>query len=90
MSRPPAIVPPAFLHLQLPLEIKTQLALHLFSELEQRIPKGAYQAFFIQRLREYFEGRRLDLAPYVSSPPGACIVSGSAATIEQLERILRT
>lgn len=45
---------PIMLHVALPLSIRTRLDLHLFSELEGRVPKGAYQEFFIERLQEYF------------------------------------
>lgn len=45
---------PTVLHMHLPLSLRVKLDLYLWSELEGRVPKGAYQAFFIERLQEFF------------------------------------
>ncbi len=50
--------------LKLPASTRTRLDLFLYSELEQRVPQGAYQNFFLERIREFFESRRLDLTPF--------------------------
>ncbi len=55
MSRRPNIVPSVQLCLKLPEDIKAKLDLYLFSELEGRVPKGKYQEFFIERIKEFFE-----------------------------------
>lgn len=88
MSQRPAVIPITFLNLQLPLDVRAKLDLHLFSELEGRVPKGAYQRFFLERLREFFEGRRLDLAPYVNCQPGTLVVNGPASAVNALEKVL--
>lgn len=90
MARQPNIIPSAQLHLCLPINIMTQLQLHLFSELEGRIPKGGYAEFFTARIVEFFEQKELDLAPYAGSlqiAPGT-IVRGSPHTISLLKDIL--
>lgn len=49
---------PTSLHISLPVSLRARLDLHLYSGLEGRIPKGAYQTFISERIREYFA--RLD------------------------------
>lgn len=89
MPRQPNIVPTVQIELQLPLDLRTQLELHLFSELEGRVPYGQYTKFFIERLREYFSHERLDLAPYlIGLTPGAAVISGPPAALMLLKRML--
>ena len=73
----------------LPESWRTKLDLILFSPVENRVPKGAYQRFFIERLGDFFESRALDLAPYVGSLPGERVIRGRPATIEALEQALK-
>lgn len=61
MARPKAPVPKVVLNLWLPLEVRTKLDLHLVSELEGRVPHGAYSDFFTARVKEHFEWETLDL-----------------------------
>ena len=77
------------LNLALPESVRAQLDLLLFSEIEQRVPKGAYQQFFAARIREFFSDRGLDLAPYLGSLPGERTVRGSPETIASLEAALK-
>ncbi len=86
MGRRPLIVPTVLLHVALPLDVHTKLTAHLFSELEGRVPKGAYQTFLTEHLREIFAGKSLDLAPYVAgASPGAFVVKGSVEAILALK-----
>lgn len=89
MPRRPNLIPSQMLHLALPLPVLTQLNLHLYSELEACIPRGAYQRFFVERLREFFSSNQLDLAPFAGTEPGAFVVSGSPEAISVLERTLK-
>ena len=77
------------LNLALPESDRAKLDLLLYSEVEQRIPKGSYQQFFTARIREFFSGRELDLAPYLGSLPGERTVRGSPETIASLEATLK-
>ena len=52
--RKPNIQRPVSLHTTLPEDLWTRLTLHLYSEVEGKVPKGAYQSFIIDRIREYF------------------------------------
>ena len=57
MSRPPDILRPVRLHTTLPEDLHAKLTLYLFSESEQRVPKGAYQRFICERIVEFFNNR---------------------------------
>jgi hypothetical protein len=60
----------------------------LFSQVEGRVPKGAYKEFFCARIVEYFEARILDIAPWTGMPPLSNLVKGSPASIEKLKELL--
>jgi len=88
MSRRPNIVPTVLLNVALPEPVYTKLNLFLFSELEGRIPLGAYQRFLSERIQEYFSHRQLDLAPFAGTDPGAFVVSGAPEALEVLQQVL--
>lgn len=54
----PKILRPTRLHMALPEDVRAKLDLYLYSEVENRVPFGAYQAFFVQRIREFFSETR--------------------------------
>lgn len=85
MSRKADITPMTQLELAIPQTWRARLDLHLYSELEGRIPKGAYKMFFLARLAEYFTNRRLDLSRYGIAGQ----ISGTPETIAALEAILK-
>jgi hypothetical protein len=72
-------------NLHLPESMRTRLDILLFSPLEGRVPKGAYQRFFLERLHEFFGQRQLDLSSYLDAMPGERIVRGSRETLDALE-----
>jgi len=88
MSRHPNLIPSKQLNLALPVDIHAKLSLHLYSELEQRVPHGAYSRFLVERTRLFFADEHLDLAPYLGSEPEAFIISGSPQAIAALKRRL--
>ena len=55
MPRPRNAIPSEKINLALPGELKTRLDLHLVSLATGKIPQGAYQRFFSERLVEFFE-----------------------------------
>jgi hypothetical protein len=57
MPNRPLVTRPTSLHIHLPEDIRGRIDLHLWSEVEQRVPKGAYQKLIVQLLREYFKSR---------------------------------
>jgi hypothetical protein len=54
MPRRPNIEPSIALQLWLPESLRARLDIHLWSEVEGGVPRGAYQRFFIERLKSYF------------------------------------
>lgn len=88
MPKPRNIVPSKQLNVALPLPVFVKLGAHLYSELEQRVPHGAYSRFLSNLLRGFFAQARLDLAPYMASDPGAFVVSGSPEAVEALKLML--
>jgi len=87
MPRRPDLDRPVELSLMLPETIRTKLDLHLYSELEGRVPKGKYREFFLERLQEFFSWRRIDLAPY--GFPEGFFVAGPREMLDELEKELR-
>lgn len=55
MPRPPNIIPPSRINLGIPQDLHAWLKLHLWSDVEQRVPHSAYQNLITQLLREYRE-----------------------------------
>lgn len=89
MSKRASIIPSQQLNVALPLPLYTQLSAYLYSDLEQRVPHGAYSRFLIELLRRRFTERSLDLAPFAASAPGAWIVYGSPEAIAALTKTLK-
>lgn len=86
MPRKAEIDRPVRLDTTLPTSVYAKLALHLHSELEGKIPRGAWQRFIMERIQEFFGSKRLDLAPY--GMPQGFEVYGSPEAIEVLQRFL--
>jgi hypothetical protein len=89
MPRRPAIVPNSVLNLAIPAVLRRRLDEWLWSDVEGRVPKGAYMEFFSSRIREFFEHRPLDLGPYLGSFPGEHTVTGPTQTIAALQQHLQ-
>lgn len=54
MSRLKLITRPRKLTLHLPEDVAIRLDLYLHSEVLGKVPQGAYQAFFTERIEEFF------------------------------------
>jgi hypothetical protein len=89
MTRPRNILRPIHLQTSLPEDVKAHLDLHLYSELEGCIPKGAYQRFFLARIEEFFQSDVIDLGEYSGiHPKGRFLIRSNKANIEQLKLLL--
>lgn len=86
MPRKPNIDQPTRLELKLRASTRARLDLHLFSELEGRVPQGKYAEFFEERLAAYFGGRQLDLAPF-GFPIGTYVEGSKEAIALLVERL---
>jgi hypothetical protein len=78
------IVRPVALRTTFPADIRARLDLYLFSELEGKVPKGAYQAFLVERMREFFEHTSLDISPWLEPLGSPLYVRGSPNSIDAL------
>lgn len=89
MPKRPNLIPSLPLNTVIPLPLYTQLAAQLYSDLEQRVPHGAYSRFIAERLREYFATEALDLAEYLRVPQDTHLVRGSSAAIAALRELIK-
>lgn len=92
MARPRNLIRSESLHLRLPGPLQEKLSGLLHSEVEGRVPVGAYQTFFTELLIAYLNGRTLDISHW--APPAMMVmpgttVRGSAQAIETLENLLK-
>ena len=84
MPRQPSITPNRHFHTTIPADLGVRLDLLLYSESLGRVPYGAYQELLIRLLRQFFEEKEFDLAPFLGSLPGDCIVRAKAGTLSSL------
>jgi uncharacterized protein YcgL (UPF0745 family) len=54
----PKIIRPTRLEVSIPEDLRARLDLYLYSEVENRVPFGAYQKFFVERMKEFFSEKR--------------------------------
>lgn len=62
--RTAALVQNVTFTVRVPLDLKTRMDLMLYSEVEGKVPYGEHAKFLARRIREYFEWKSLDLAPW--------------------------
>jgi hypothetical protein len=86
--RHPDIIRPIKLTTTLPEDVKAKLDLHLFSEVAGRVPIGAYQKFFLERIKDFFYEKTLDISEYLDSPVGCVTIKGGPAALEAVKTIL--
>lgn len=86
MARPKSLNPSESLHIHLDAALLARLTILLYSEVEQRVPKGEWQRFFEARIREYLDWRQQDLAPY-GFPTGYYITGPAEMTEAVIERL---
>jgi hypothetical protein len=77
-----SIIRPVKLTTTFPEDVRVKLDLHLFSTIEGRVPKGAYQTFLVDRIRTFFSNKQLQL-------PSGAWVEGSPEAIAFVEDLLR-
>ncbi len=88
MPKPANPTPSRSINLHLPADLAMKVSLHLFSELDGRVPQGAYARFFIPLIKQYFAAAHLDLAEWTGAEPGECMVHGDERVIKLLNDIL--
>ena len=88
MARTPSLERSQSLHLKLKEDVLARVDVALYSELERRVPHGAYQKFFTSLVLKFFSDKKLDLAPFTGKLPGIDVVQGPEHAIEQLRYLL--
>ena len=84
MARPRSIEPLEYVRVRLDPQTKLKVDLWLNSDVEGRVPYGAYKGFFTLLIQRFFGEKDLDLAPFLGSEPGAYIIRGSSFALAQL------
>lgn len=82
------VIPSVRLNLALPITLRSQIDLKLFSDLEGRVPEGAYQKLFSRLIRQDLEWKELPLEPF--GFPSGMFVAGPEQAIESLKQVLTT
>ena len=83
-GRKPGLEPAIATNLHLPESVRTRIDLLLFSEVEGRVPKGAYQRFFLGLVQDFFTLKSQDVSPLLGLPAGQCIVKATPAHLALL------
>lgn len=87
MPRKPAVIPQYKLKVSIPEDLMGRLTLELWSDLEGRVPLGAYSATFEALLRRHFDESRLDLATLLPDlPPGVHFIYGAPGVLALLRQ----
>lgn len=89
MPKPKNAIPSIQLNVALPLDVHTQLSAYLYSDLEGRVPHGAYSRFLVELLRGHFAGASLDMAPFLDSAPGAFVLQGTPEAIFATRQLIK-
>lgn len=90
MPRKPAVTPNKHLHTTIPAELAVKLDLFLWSEVEQRVPQGAYQSFICDAIRDFFNKRTVDVAPYIPSATiGQHLITGTPETLRAVITVMK-
>lgn len=85
MARPPNIRRPVSIHTHLPEDVWTRLSLHLLSDAQGKVPRGAYSAFLEERISEFFDTAILDIGPWLDASGPPLIIKGSPHSIDRLK-----
>ena len=89
MGRPKLVEPTERVHFHMPQGLYARIALSLHSEVEGRVPYGAWGNLVNPLLKDHLEHSTLDLAPYLGKPTGAFLVKGHPTVLASLEQKLK-
>jgi hypothetical protein len=85
MARPKSLTASSPLNVHIDAGLKARMDAALYSELEERVPHGAYQRFFNLILTQALSFKALDLAPFLGTDPGVAVVRGTPEVINALK-----
>lgn len=84
MPRPRNIMPTREIKMSLPEDVALRLQLFLTSDLDGKVPFGAYQQFFVARINEFLATRTLDISEPLGAEPGTYSVRATTTTLQAL------
>lgn len=87
-GRKPLVNPTRSLHTHIDAALAKAIDQRLWSEAEQRVPKGAYQEFITEAVVRMMRQQPLDLSPFLGSMPSEHVIYAFPATKEALEQLL--
>lgn len=87
MSRRKHLDPPVEICLSIPESLRAWLEVHLWSDVDGRVPAGAYTRFLQARIEEYQTWKDLDLHP-LGFPQGF-FIRGPEEMVKELEAKLK-
>jgi hypothetical protein len=86
MARPRNVTPSRNLNVRIRAPLLDELSDHLFDELEQAVPYGAFSRFFEERITEFFRWKKIPLDLY-GYPPGFFVVGPAEMTEEIIKQL---
>jgi hypothetical protein len=87
MPRKAAITPNKHLHTTIPADLAARLDLYLWSEVEGRVPQGAYQQFICVAIQKFFSERSIDIGPMIGLETPV-ILTGTPEALATLTTLL--
>ena len=87
-GRPPSPNPAIPLEVSLDPGLRARLDLLLYSEVEQRVPRGAYKRFFESLLVAALDWTQFDLSPYAGTLPGELTLRARPEVVAKLRSLL--
>ena len=87
-GRPPSPNPTIPLEVALDPVLRTRLDLLLHSEVEGRVPRGAYKRFFDSLLAIALDWTTFDLSPYAGTLPGELTLRARPEVAAKLRSLL--
>lgn len=87
-GRKPLVNPTRSLHTHIDADLAKAIDARLWSDAEQRIPKGAYQAFLTEAVVRMLRQVPLDLSPFLNTLPNEHVVYAFPGTVAVLQEHL--
>lgn len=88
-GRPASVRRSSALEVSLDEELRTRLDIKLWSTAENRVPKGAYKAYFDRLVARDLTITSLDLAAFAGSAPGQLLIFGPPESVAAVEQLLK-
>lgn len=84
MPRKASVTPNKHLHTTIPADLAARLELYLYSEVEGRVPQGAYQEFVCRAIRNFFATRTINIGNLLEAGDTVHSVTATPETLALL------